>query len=267
MADVPSLCMDLPRRGPTPLSDLTVDNLMQRFDFTFEDLEANRRGTISPNQRNRLLHGRRRVPLVLVAGWMFVTAFVVLAINLNTGIVVGLVAGLVAAALVGAVFIGPWWYQNRYPLGDDRVKLLIAPTSQAQNLAKGRQTRVGKGLGGRWLPRPLPNGTMVRLYWNAGPGGETIVHSIEPAQPGDTTNITKRNFVGRVLVGLLAVGLVVFGVALLLQEQQNQRELEERIENLDLEPDLDFDSGLPDDFDPLIPLPEEPDRNSANESQ
>ena len=114
-----------------------------------------------------------------------------------------------------ALFFGHWWYQHRFPLGENRVQVLVAETNLSKHPTKNKVlSQVGRGLGSRWLPAAIPEGMLVRLYWNAGAGNETLVHSIEPARVGDLDNDRPRNRLKFVLLTILTVALFAFGLYL-----------------------------------------------------
>lgn len=190
--------------------DLLLEDLMIRFGFTAEDLEANRAGTLTDRQRERLQRRLRNESALTV----FVYGCGALFVFVTLGAVLGATAGAWlrgagAAGLFLTAVMGRWWHQHHYPLGEHRVKMMIAETHQDVHASKTRTlSRVGRGVGGRWLPQTIPAGTLVRLYWNTGPANETLVHSIEPARVGDQPNDGTRNLVGRILVVLFLIGLV-----------------------------------------------------------
>jgi len=92
---------------------------------------------------------------------------------------------------------------------------MIAETGQYVHASKTTKlSRVGLGAGGRWLNVAIPEGMLVRLYWNAGPGGETLVHSIEPARVGDTPNTSTRDWVTRTVYALCILAVIPLGMFL-----------------------------------------------------
>ena len=201
--EIAYLRSELERIGP---DNLVLDDLMFTFGFTAEDLEANRAGTISTGQRNRLLARQQEADATILV-YLFIAFFLAV---MTFGFLGAWLAGILGAA-VFALLLGHWWYHRHYPLGENRVKLLIAETRQSHHATKSQTlSRVGMGLGGRWLPHAIPEGMLVRIYWNATSGNETLVHSIEPARVGDRPNIRWRNAGGLVLLVLTTLALYGF---------------------------------------------------------
>lgn len=238
------------------LGRLPLPALMRAFDFTEEDLHANRSGTITARQRQKLEGQGKWSLFLLLLAWVVASILPVLAVTVNTGPVLGVALSLVVVGALFCLFVGPWWYGNRYPLGEGRVKLLIAETSFARHpTTQKTMTRVGKGIGGHFLPELLHEGVLVRLYWNKR-WEAPIVHSVEPARVGDVSNIRKRNVVGRVIIGLMCCFLALVAVLGYLDAQAREAERRELIDNLDLTPEIEPE-GLgtfePGDLDFLIP--------------
>ena len=196
--------------------NLILEDLMIRFGFTAEDLEANRAGNLSPRQRKRLLE-QSSANLDLGVGLFVAIAAAALSIGatINSSPLMQLLVAAVTFVVVFAVVSGYWWYQHRYPLGGNRVQVLVAETNQSKHPTKHKVlSQVGRGLGSRWLPAAIPEGMLVRLYWNAGAFNETLVHSIEPARVGDLDNDRPRNRLKFVLLTILTVALFAFGLYL-----------------------------------------------------
>ena len=214
----------------------TIEELMAHFEFTTEDLEANKSGTISDRQREELdglgswIVGAISVGIALLFLVNFFGRFADSAFSFR------LWMSLASIATLGfPIWLAYWWFRYRYPLGEDRVNLLIGEARWVR--PKGRGTEpvlvVGNGIGGRALPPSrahtiIPEGTMVRLYWNSAVL-TTIVHSIEPAQPGDVPN--SRSASGRkrfAIVALLLAVVVSAGLEFWRIDAQ-QREFNERV--------------------------------------
>ena len=196
--------------------NLVLEDLMIRFGFTAEDLEANRAGNLSTRQRNRLLEQPGHTSDLGVGACVAIAAAALsFGATVNSSPITQLLVAAVTFVVAFALFFGHWWYQHRFPLGENRVQVLVAETNQSKHPTKTKMlSQVGRGLGSRWLPVAIPEGMLVRLYWNAGAGNETLVHSIEPARVGDLDNDRPRNRLTFALLTILTVALFAFGLYL-----------------------------------------------------
>lgn len=113
-----------PRKPKTPVTPLSNSALMDIFDFSPEELEANRRGIISRHQREMLAHELKADNDEM---WQIVT--VLLGV---TAIVALITAGrdnLIAVLIGAGVFIGPLMWlayrrQNRMKADIEKTKII-----------------------------------------------------------------------------------------------------------------------------------------------
>lgn len=182
--------------------------LMDRFEFTQEDLEANRLGKHSDRQRQ--IYADRTPKWSVVFSLIGVAIGVVLFLDAgfhsqNKTIPelaeggfpwqafdwpTGLGAGLTTAITLGTLPLALWWMVNRLPLRRG-VKTITGPFRTVEVKTKYSSIpslAVGKGFRARNFPRNPDEEHLVvlmpyaTLYYNQG-WAKTIVHSIEPHVP------------------------------------------------------------------------------------
>ena len=162
--------------------------LMERFDFTPEDLEANRRGELSDRQRARYAtKGRKRrvaIPVLALFPSYVVGHGIATDGPRETDWVGGAIGFAVVFTILVVLFGWTWWVWFRKPLRDGDLVRISGPVELLSN-RRSKTIVIGSGPNHtRWAPKAgdvefFSRVPFLTVYCSKGILGATI-HSVEP---------------------------------------------------------------------------------------